>query len=150
MMARRISWTTLILIRPHASTWNPEQDHVTGVSHHAERANSAVVQEPTTWFNQHISKICKQFIKGQKCRRPTIYLLTLKQGEIEPFRDFMVYFNREKLSVDNHYKSVVLVAAQLLHRALPRRTPSTLQYFMDKAKEFMNAEDTIKAFTDQS
>lgn len=69
----------------------------------------------------------------------------------------MLCFSREKLSIDDHDESLILVALlgwvwphNFFIKALARRTPSTMQQFMDKVVEFMNAEDTIKAFTDQS
>ena len=38
------------------------------------------------------------------------YLLTLKQKEGEPLRDYMTHFNGERLSADGHKEYVVLTA----------------------------------------
>jgi hypothetical protein len=49
--------------------------------------------------------------------RPSAYLLTLKQRELDSFKDYMLWFNKEKLTVDVPEENIVLTT--LLSIVLP-------------------------------
>lgn len=91
---------------------------------------------------------------SRKKRRPTIYLLTMKQREGESLKMYLYHFNKEHLATDDQDKKIILVA--LLGDIWPlspfmaeiaRRTPGTLRDFMDRTDNFVNAKDTLRAFT---
>ena len=95
-----------------------------------------------------------QFIVGQRRRKQVAYLLTLKQRENESLKVYMIHFEQEKLKIDKPKESIVLVTLlkgvrphESFMEDLAQRTPSSLKKFIDKAKDFMNANDTIKALT---
>lgn len=63
----------------------------------------------------------------------------------------------EKLTIDDQDEIIILAALlggvwpqSLFMAELAWKTPMTLQEFMVKAKEFMNTEDTIRAFIEQT
>ena len=51
-------------------------------------------------FKQLSSAFLRHFIGGQRPKRPTDYLLTIKQGEKETLRSYVKRFTRETLEVD--------------------------------------------------
>lgn len=92
-----------------------------------------------------------QFMATRRRRRPTTHLMTLKQQESESLKDYVERFNKERLEVQGAPEKLVLAA--LFSKVLPQgplivelaqRMPTTLQDFMDKAEEFINAEETIR------
>ncbi|KAF5469063.1 hypothetical protein F2P56_013163 [Juglans regia] len=96
-----------------------------------------------------------QLMASRKCRRPSVYLLTVKQLEDESLKAYLTRFNKEKMTTDQDEK--IMLAALLegvwprspFMAELARKTPSTLQEFMDKVDDFINAEDTLIALTTQ-
>lgn len=83
---------------------------------------------------------------------PVTYLMTIQQKEAESLKAYVDCFNKEKLEVEGALGDLVLTA--LMHGVHPscplaakivRRPPATLQKFMDKAAEYINREEIIKA-----
>lgn len=66
----------------------------------------------------------------------------------------MACFNREKLSVDNLDEKVVLLGeiwpCNPFMSKLARRIPTIIQEFMSKVEEFINDEETVRAFMEQA
>lgn len=58
-----------------------------------------------------------QFLAGRKRKRTLAYLLNLKQGVSEPLKDFIHWFNQERLTVEDVPKNLIL--ATLLNRLSP-------------------------------
>lgn len=91
---------------------------------------------------------------GQSQRKLPAYLLIVKQRETESLKDYMLRFNKEKLTAYDPDKSIFLAALLngILARGplmaeLARKSQTNLQEFMDKADEYMNADEMIKALT---
>lgn len=96
-----------------------------------------------------------QFLSGWKRKRTLTYLLSLRQGDIESLKDHIHRFNQVKLTVEDVPKNLVLVA--VLNGLSPKgpfilelgkKTPVTLQEFMDKAKAFVSLEEAMNAFVE--
>lgn len=77
----------------------------------------------------------------------------MKQREEESLKVYLYRFNKERLTTDGQDKSTL---AALLGRIWPlssfmaeieRRTSATLRDFMDRVNDFVNAEDTLRAYT---
>jgi hypothetical protein len=97
-----------------------------------------------------------QFLWARRKKRLPTYLLTIKQDDSESLQEFMTRFNREKLTVDDPDENLVLAALILgitprssFMKELARKPPHTLQQFMDRAAEHINAADIIRAFSEQ-
>ncbi|XP_042951892.1 uncharacterized protein LOC122289031 [Carya illinoinensis] len=97
----------------------------------------------------------KGMARGWRHRRPTAYMLTVKQREDENLKAYLARFNKERLTTDDQDEKITL--ATLLGGLWPhspfmaelaRRTPSTLREFMDKADDFVNTDDTLQALVD--
>ncbi|XP_042944641.1 uncharacterized protein LOC122278527 [Carya illinoinensis] len=80
------------------------------------------------------------------------YLLTIKQKEGESLKAYLSKFNKERLTTDDQDEKITLAA--LLGGIWPRspfitelvrKTPSTLREFMDRADDYVNAEDMLQA-----
>lgn len=50
------------------------------------------------------------FIGGQRHRKPATYLLNIKQNKGESLRDYMSWFNREMLQVDDAKEKMIVAA----------------------------------------
>jgi hypothetical protein len=75
------------------------------------------------------------------------------QAESESLKYFKTHFNKEKLAVDDQDERIVLagiLGGILLQSSfmeeLARKNSSSLQEFINKAVEVINAKDTIMAF----
>ena len=51
-------------------------------------------------FEQLSNAFLRHFIRGQRPKRPTYHLLTIRQGEKETLRSYVKRFTRETLEVD--------------------------------------------------
>jgi hypothetical protein len=79
--------------------------------------------------------------------------MSLEQGPDESLKSYIMRFNQEKLDVESSTEEFIFVA---LYRGikkggpimveLARKLPQSLQEFMDKAEEFINQEETLRAF----
>jgi hypothetical protein len=97
-----------------------------------------------------------QFLAGKKRKNTLQYMLALRQGETESLKDYLQRFNRERVEAEDMSESVVLTAAinGLWHKGpfvleLAKRTPTTLQEFMEKAEEFISQEEMMRMYAER-
>jgi hypothetical protein len=101
-------------------------------------------------------ELCKifltKFLALRTWKKPLGYLLTLHQRNNETLKEFRARYNREKMGVKDPTEDMVFVALyqiispnEPLMKKLAQKQPSTLQGLMDKVKEFINQEETLKA-----
>ncbi|KAF5459049.1 hypothetical protein F2P56_023038 [Juglans regia] len=98
-------------------------------------------------FEKLAKHFLTQFIASRRRRKPTAYLLTVKQKEGENLKSYLTCFNKERLTTEDQDEKITLAALlggvwprSPFMAELARRTPSTLRDFMDWADEFVNAE----------
>ena len=82
-------------------------------------------------FNQLSDSFVRHFIGGQHHKRPTSYLITMKQQDGETLRDYVKKFNKVDLEIDEADEQVIMTTFQagLINPELVfslRKTPSTL------------------------
>ncbi|KAG6692471.1 hypothetical protein I3842_10G115500 [Carya illinoinensis] len=91
-------------------------------------------------------------MESRRCHSLAAYLLTIKQKEGESLKAYLSKFNKERLTTDDQDEKITLAA--LLGGIWPRspfitelvrKTPSTLREFMDRADDYVNAEDMLQA-----
>ncbi|XP_023923295.2 uncharacterized protein LOC112034712 [Quercus suber] len=105
-------------------------------------------------FDQLSNAFLRHFIGGKRPKRPTDYLLTIKQGEKETLRSYVKRFTRETLEVDEADNKVQLTTfkARLRSRELvtsfAKNPPRTMAVMLLKAQKYMNAEDALAAIED--
>ncbi|XP_042942838.1 uncharacterized protein LOC122277020 [Carya illinoinensis] len=106
-------------------------------------------------FEELAKQFLTQFMPSRRHPRPVAYLLTVKQKEDENLKAYLTRFNKERLTMDDQDEKITLAAllggvwpCSPFMAKLTRRTPSTLREFMDKADDFVNAEDTLQALVD--
>ncbi|KAF5471057.1 hypothetical protein F2P56_011529 [Juglans regia] len=92
---------------------------------------------------------------SRRRQRPIAYLPTVKQKEDEDLKTYLTRFNKERLTTENKDEKITLAALlggiwprSPFMAKLARKTPSTLREFMDRAYNFVNAEDTLQALVD--
>ena len=91
------------------------------------------------------------FIGGQRHKRSSSSLLTIKQGENESLRSFITRFNREALTVDEVDDKLLLAAfhngvnSDLFIHKLYEKEPQSMAKLVHSAQNFMNVEDAIIA-----
>ena len=91
------------------------------------------------------------FIGGQRHKRSSSSLLTIKQRENESLRSFITRFNREALSVDEVDDKLLLVAfhngvnSDLFIHKLYEKEPQSMAKLVHSAQNFINAEDAVIA-----
>jgi hypothetical protein len=97
-----------------------------------------------------------QFLASKRRKNTLQYMLALKQGETEPLKDYLQRFNKERVEAEEMSESVVLTAAinGLWHKGpfvleLAKKTPTTLQEFMEKAEEFINQEEMVRMYAER-
>ncbi|XP_075674964.1 uncharacterized protein LOC142644184 [Castanea sativa] len=106
-------------------------------------------------FEQLSSAFLRHFVGGQRPKRPTDLLLTIKQGEKETLRSYVKRFTRETLEVDDADDKVQLTTfkAGLKSRkfvvSLAKNPPRTMAEMLLKAQKYMNAEDALAAIVDE-
>ena len=101
---------------------------------------------------EELSKLfVNNFIGGQRHKRSSSSLLTIKQGENESLRSFITRFNRKALSVDEVDDKLLLatfhngVNSNLFIHKLYEKEPQSMAELINSAQNFMNAEDAIIA-----
>ena len=101
---------------------------------------------------EELSKLfVNNFIEGQRHKRSSSNLLTIKQGENESLQSFITRFNREALSVDEVDDKLLLAAfhngvnSDLFIHKLYEKEPQSMAELVHSAQNFMNAEDAIIA-----
>ncbi|XP_059446340.1 uncharacterized protein LOC132177880 [Corylus avellana] len=95
-----------------------------------------------------------QFLAVRRRKKNPAYLLSLVQGENESLKDYMLRFNREKLTIESTDEQTILSAlmhgikteGHLMAELAKKPKTGTLRQFNNKAKEFINQEETISAF----
>ncbi|XP_065629148.1 uncharacterized protein LOC136067349 [Quercus suber] len=105
-------------------------------------------------FDQLSNAFLRPFIGGQRPKRPTDYLLTIRQGEKETLRSYVKRFTRETLEVDEANDKVQLTTFKAglksrdLVASLVKNPPKTMAEMLIKAQKYMNAEDALTAIRD--
>ena len=106
----------------------------------------------TISYFEELSKLfVNNFIGGQRHKRSSSNLLTIKQGENESLRSFITWFNKEALTVDEVDDKLLLatfhngVNSDLFIHKLHENEPQSMAELVHSAQNFMNAEDTIIA-----
>ena len=101
---------------------------------------------------KELSKLfVNNFIEGQRHKRSSSSLLTIKQEENESLRYFITRFNREALTVDEMDDKLLSadfhngVNSDLFIHKLYEQEPQTMSELVHLAQNFMNAEDAIIA-----
>ena len=101
---------------------------------------------------EELSKLfVNNFIRGQRHKRSSSSLLTIKQGKNESLRSFVTRFNMETLTVDEMDDKLLLAAfhngvnSDLFIHKLYEQEPQTMAELVHSAQNFMNAEDVIIA-----
>ena len=90
-------------------------------------------------------------IGGQRHKRSSSNLLTIKQGDNESLRSFIIRFNREALTMNKMDDKLLLaafhnrVSFDLFIHKLYDQEPKTMAELVHSAQSFMNAEDMIIA-----
>jgi hypothetical protein len=95
---------------------------------------------------KELSKIfLTEFLAFRTKKKPSGYLLTLHKQSNESFKEFMAWFNQEKVTVEDLTEDMIFVAIyqgispdEPLMKKLVQKQPSTLQGLMDKVEEFIN------------
>ncbi|XP_075655052.1 uncharacterized protein LOC142625249 [Castanea sativa] len=106
-------------------------------------------------FEQLSSTFLRHFVGGQRPKRPTNHLLTIKQGEKETLRSYVKRFTRETLEVDDADNKVQLTTfkARLKSRefvvSLAKNPPKTMAEMLLKAQKYINAKDALAAIVDE-
>ena len=102
-------------------------------------------------FEQLSGSFVRHFIGGQRPKRTTDLLLTIKQGEKETLRSYVTRFTRWMLEVDETDDKVQLTTfkAGLKSRdfvaSLAKNPPKTMAEALLKAQKYMNAKEALAA-----
>ena len=105
-------------------------------------------------FKQLSNAFLRHFIGGQRPKRTTNHLLTIRQGEKETLRSYVKRFTRETLEVDEADDKVQLTTFKARLRSkdlvasLAKNSPKTMVEMLLKAQKYMNAEDAMVAIRD--
>ena len=101
-------------------------------------------------FDQ-LSESVHHFIGGQRHKRPTSYLLIVKQQEGKTLREYVKRFNKAVLEIDEVDKQVIMTTfqARLNNPDLVfslRKTPlNSMTDLLFKVQKYMNWEDALTA-----
>ena len=100
-------------------------------------------------FEQLSNSFVRHFVSGQRPKRTTDHLLTIKQGEKEPLRSYVTRFTRGILEVDETEVQLTTFKAGLKSRdfvaSLAKNPPKTMAEALLKAQKYMNAEEALAA-----
>jgi hypothetical protein len=98
-------------------------------------------------------KFASQFMAGFVRKKPAQQLMTIKQGPQESLRSYLLRFNQERLAAETQNEQFIHCAIYqgikkdgALMADLARRPADSLQEFYDRAEEFVNQEETLRAF----
>ena len=100
-------------------------------------------------FEQLGNSFLHHFVGGQHPKRPTNYLLTIRQGEKETLKSYVMRFTQETLEVDKPDDKVQLTTfeAGLKSRefvvSIAKNLPKTMVKMLLKAQKYMNVEDAL-------
>lgn len=94
-----------------------------------------------------------QFMAGIVRGKPAESLMTIKQGSQESLQSYLKRFNLERLAAESHTDELAhCVVYQGIRKDgtlmadLARKPSHNLQEFLDRAEEFVNQEETMRAF----
>jgi hypothetical protein len=94
-----------------------------------------------------------QFLIGKKRKNTLQYMLALRQRETKSLKGYLQRFNKERVEAEDMLESVVLTVAinGLWHKGpfileLAKKTPTTLQEFMEKLEEFISQEEMMRMY----
>jgi len=86
-------------------------------------------------------------------KKPVGSLMPLRQCPEESLKSFLIRFNQERLATEDAIEEFVYCALFLgikrdgpLMADLARKLPRGLYEFMERAEEFINQEETLRAF----
>ena len=102
-------------------------------------------------FEQLSSSFVCHFVGGQRPKRTTNHLLTIKQGEKETLRSYVMRFTRGMLEVDETDDKVQLTTfkaglkSKEFVASLAKNPPKTMAEALLKAQKYMNAEEALAA-----
>jgi hypothetical protein len=104
-------------------------------------------------FESLARKFASQFMAGVVRKKPAQQLMTIKQGPHESLRSYLLRFNQERLAAETQNEQFIHCAIYqgirkdgALMADLARRPAERLQEFYDRAEEFVNQEETLRAF----
>lgn len=98
-------------------------------------------------FEQLGSSFECHFVGGQRQKRPTDHLLTVRQGDREPLRSYVKLFTRDVLEVDEADDKV---QSRVFVVALVKSPPQKMAEMLLKAWNYMNVEDTLAAIGEEN
>ena len=102
-------------------------------------------------FEQLSDSFVRHFIGGQRHKRPTSYLLTVRQQERESLRDYVKRFNKAVLEIDEADDQVIILTFQArlnnpdLIFSLGKTPPTFMIDLLFKAQKYMNGEVALIA-----
>ena len=102
-------------------------------------------------FEQLSGSFVCHFVGGQRPKRTANHLLTIKQGEKETLRSYVMCFTRGMLEVDETDDKVQLTTfkaglkSKEFVASLAKNPPKTMAEALLKAQKYMNAEETLAA-----
>ncbi|KAJ7961194.1 Retrovirus-related Pol polyprotein [Quillaja saponaria] len=98
-------------------------------------------------FAQLVSQFKRHFMSNRRHKKDVTYLLSLKQGDEEPLKEYVGRFNYDALEVEDINPLVVIVALRAglkkseFRNSLNRRTLKTLEELMKRVEEYINQEE---------
>ncbi|XP_023919235.1 uncharacterized protein LOC112030801 [Quercus suber] len=102
-------------------------------------------------FEQLSDSFVRHFIGGQRHKRPTSYLLTVRQQEGESLMDYVKRFNKAVLEIDEADDQVIITTFQAglnnpnLIFSLGKTPSTSMIDQLFKAQKYMNGEDALTA-----
>lgn len=104
-------------------------------------------------FESLAKKFASQFMAGIVQKKPVQQLMTIRQGPQESLKSYLLRFNQKRLAAGNQSEQFIHCAIYqgirkdgTLMANLARRPAKGLQEFLDRAEEFVNQEETLRAF----
>ncbi|XP_062170506.1 uncharacterized protein LOC133876236 [Alnus glutinosa] len=104
-------------------------------------------------FESFAKKFASQFMAGIVRKKPTQQLMTIKQGPQESLRSYLLRFNQERSAAESQSEQFIHCAIYQGIRKdgafmadLARSLAEGLKEFLDQAEEFVNQEETLRAF----
>ncbi|XP_052172145.1 uncharacterized protein LOC127788065 [Diospyros lotus] len=118
---------------------------------HARAWYSNLAHHSIVSFAQLRGSFLAHFAPLRRHRRSTMALVSMKQNQGEPLKDFVSRFNMEALSIENFDHSVAMVAFQNTLRSCPfaqslsKTPPSAFTDILGRATKYINVEEVMQA-----
>jgi hypothetical protein len=113
----------------------------------------ALPSRSVTSFESLAKKFASQFMAGIVRKKLVQQLMSIKQGPQESLRSYLLRFNQERLATESQSKQFIHCTIYqgtrkdgALMADLARKPAEGLQEFLDRAEEFVNQEETLRAF----